>query len=37
MKLHEKIILLGMTIRIIGEVIGLYENVKRIKEEKYHE
>ena len=34
MKLHEKIILLSMTIRIVGEVIGLYENVKQIKEDK---
>ncbi len=34
MKLHEKVILLGMTIRLVGEVIGLYENVKKIKEDK---
>ncbi len=34
MKLHEKVILLGMTIRLVGEVIGLYENVKRIKEDE---
>jgi hypothetical protein len=34
MKLHEKVILLGMTIRLVEEVIGLYENVKQIEEDK---
>lgn len=34
MKLHEKIILLGMAIRLVGEIIGLYENIKQIEEDE---
>ncbi len=33
MKTYEKIILIGMTIRVIGEGIGLYYNVKNLLEE----
>lgn len=30
MKTHEKIILIGMAIRLIGEAIGLYKNVREV-------
>lgn len=34
MKLYEKIILVGMAIRVIGEGIGLYYKVKNLLEDK---
>lgn len=34
MKTYEKIILIGMTVRVIGEGIGLYYKIKNISEDK---
>ncbi len=34
MKTYEKIILIGMAIRVIGEGIGLYYKVKNLLEDK---
>lgn len=34
MKTYEKIILIGMAIRVIGEGIGLYYKIKNLLEDK---
>ena len=37
MKTYEKIILIGMAIRVIGEGIGLYYKVKILLEDKQND
>lgn len=37
MKIYEKIILVGMAIRVIGEGIGLYYKVKNLSEDKQND
>lgn len=37
MKTYEKIILIGMAIRVIGEGIGLYYKIKNLLEDKQND